>query len=295
MKKRMQKLLVLMAAGAMLTANVAGTAVSAAEVETAAEAGDMSLVEAETAAEAGDTELAEAEGAEAGAADLAEAESEGADGEPDAAAEEESEIETEAVYEEAQTMYMLDDAYVREAPDTGSEAFAVAHRGESITVLGEIGAWYHVRIGGGDEAAENAESAAAEMVADAESVNAEAAADGAVAEAVAEDAENEAAAAADAEPEAASESGDVIEGYVVKKCISADSAEAEAAVEAQEYAVKLAEEEAARAAQAAAQAAQAAPKGRHEVSRQRYDDCDGSGHGYYEIQYSDGTTEISEY
>lgn len=266
MKKRMQRLLILITSGAMLTVNVAGTAVFAAEAETAAEAGTVDLIEAD---------------------------------QTEAATEEETEIETEAVYEEAQTMYMLDDAYVREAPDTGSEALAVAHRGESITVIGEIGAWYHVRIGGEDEAAAEEETGAA-----AEDTGAEgkaAAGDAAEAEgtesvtAAETEASDEESVAAEAEPEAAAESGDVTEGYVAKKCISSDPAEAEAAVEAQEYAVKLAEEEAARAAQAAAQAAQSAPKGRYEVSRQRYDDCDGSGHGYYEIQYSDGTTSISEY
>lgn len=33
----------------------------------------------------------------------------------------------------------------------------------------------------------------------------------------------------------------------------------------------------------------------YEVSRENFDDCDGSGHGYTEIQYSDGSTEIEEY
>lgn len=32
-----------------------------------------------------------------------------------------------------------------------------------------------------------------------------------------------------------------------------------------------------------------------EVSRQAYDDCDGSGHGYYEIIYSDGSVAYEEY
>ena len=32
-----------------------------------------------------------------------------------------------------------------------------------------------------------------------------------------------------------------------------------------------------------------------EVSRQAYDDCDGSGHGYYEITYSDGSVRYEEY
>lgn len=65
-----------------------------------------------------------------------------------------------------------------------------------------------------------------------------------------------------------------------------------------------AEQSAADAAAAAAEAAvraaaEAAASGgdgeRTEVSRQKYDDCDGSGHGYYEITYSDGSTKIEEY
>ena len=35
--------------------------------------------------------------------------------------------------------------------------------------------------------------------------------------------------------------------------------------------------------------------GVYEVSRENYPDCDGSGHGYYEILYSDGSTEYVEY
>ena len=35
--------------------------------------------------------------------------------------------------------------------------------------------------------------------------------------------------------------------------------------------------------------------GRTEVSRTQYPDCDGSGHGYYHVVYSDGTTEDIEY
>lgn len=52
-------------------------------------------------------------------------------------------------------------------------------------------------------------------------------------------------------------------------------------------------EKAAAAAQAAAGSGSSGEK--TEVSRQKYDDCDGSGHGYYEIIYSDGSTEIEEY
>ena len=43
---------------------------------------------------------------------------------------------------------------------------------------------------------------------------------------------------------------------------------------------------------AAAEAAASEPT---EVSRQAYDDCDGSGHGYYEITYSDGSVRYEEY
>ncbi len=35
--------------------------------------------------------------------------------------------------------------------------------------------------------------------------------------------------------------------------------------------------------------------GKTEVSRKKFPDCDGSGHGYYEIKYSDGTTKYEDY
>lgn len=101
------------------------------------------------------------------------------------------------------------------------------------------------------------------------------------------------------------------EGYVVKKYITDSKEEAEAAAKAKQEAeeaaaAQQAAEEAAaqQAAEAAAQqAAQQAQQqsvgstagGKTEVSRQAYDDCDGSGHGYYEITYSDGSTAIEEY
>ncbi len=76
--------------------------------------------------------------------------------------------------------------------------------------------------------------------------------------------------------------------------------------EAKEAAAQAAEAEAQAAAEAAAQAAAqntySAPQntapsggGKTEVSREDYPDCDGSGHGYSEIHYSDGSTEIVEY
>ncbi len=99
---------------------------------------------------------------------------------------------------------------------------------------------------------------------------------------------------------------DDVVGYSVRKCVSEDEQEAIAAVKAEEAAreaIRIAQEEAAR--QAAAQQAAAARSSRgssskggssvYETGRQKFDDCDGSGHGYYEITYSDGSTRYEEY
>ena len=37
------------------------------------------------------------------------------------------------------------------------------------------------------------------------------------------------------------------------------------------------------------------PRGKTVVSRQKVDDCDGSGHGFYIITYSDGSVEYQDY
>ena len=142
-----------------------------------------------------------------------------------------TEPQTEKVLE--QTMYMIDDVYMRGNADAKAAALAVAKRGTEITVLGEEDQWYRVRY-------------------------------------------------------------DDKEGYVMKEYVTDSKEEAEQVVAAQEQAKKA--QEAAEAA-AAAQAAQeqAAPQGRYEVSRQNFDDCDGSGHGYSIIQYSDGSSETVEY
>ena len=97
-------------------------------------------------------------------------------------------------------------------------------------------------------------------------------------------------------------------GYIARSFLSKDKESADAAVKAEEAAKAQAEAEAQAAAAAAAaqqassQASQAssgqsaaAPQEKYEVSRQAYDDCDGSGHGYYEITYSDGSTAREEY
>ena len=94
-------------------------------------------------------------------------------------------------------------------------------------------------------------------------------------------------------------------GYIARSFLSKDKESADAAVKAEEaaQAQAAAEAQAAAAAAAAQQAASqassgqsaAAPQGKYEVSRQAYDDCNGSGHGYYEITYSDGSTAREEY
>lgn len=92
-------------------------------------------------------------------------------------------------------------------------------------------------------------------------------------------------------------------GYIARSFLSKDKESADAAVKAEEAAQAQAAAEAQAAAAAAQQAASqassgqsaAAPQGKYEVSRQAYDDCDGSGHGYYEIIYSDGRTAREEY
>lgn len=140
--------------------------------------------------------------------------------------------ETEA---KEKTMYVSGDVYMREAADKDAKAVTVLATGKEITVLGEEGDWYQVKV-------------------------------------------------------------DDKEGYVVKKYITDSKEEAEAAAKAKQQAAEAAAQQAAeQAAQQASQSAGSTAGGKTEVSRQAYDDCDGSGHGYYEITYSDGSTAIEEY
>ena len=158
-----------------------------------------------------------------------------------------SETQTETAAEteaKEKTMYVSGDVYMREAADKDAKAVTVLATGKEITVLGEEGDWYQVKV-------------------------------------------------------------DDKEGYVVKKYITDSKEEAEAAAKAkqdaedaaaaQQAAEAAAQQAAEQAAQQASQSAGSTAGGKTEVSRQAYDDCDGSGHGYYEITYSDGSTAIEEY
>ncbi len=96
------------------------------------------------------------------------------------------------------------------------------------------------------------------------------------------------------------ENGDIT-GYIFHSYISDDKAKVDELVKAAEEARAAAEAAAAQAAADAAWEAQqsqsqpSAPQEVYEVSRQAYDDCDGSGHGYWEIVYSDGSVSYEDY
>ena len=150
-----------------------------------------------------------------------------------------AETAEEVEFDQPETMYVVNDVYIRAEANGDSEALAVASLGQEIRVIGAAPKWYKV------------------------------------------------------------EQGEVT-GYIARSFLSKDKESADAAVKAEEAAqAQAAAAQQAAAQQAAAQASagqsSAAPQGKYEVSRQAYDDCDGSGHGYYEIIYSDGSTAREEY
>ena len=97
--------------------------------------------------------------------------------------------------------------------------------------------------------------------------------------------------------------GETVEGYVSHLYVTEDKEKVDQLVAEQKAAEEVAAKAAAEAQAAAAAQAQAAAEAQAaaaaqpvtEVSRQAYDDCDGSGHGYYEITYSDGSVGYEEY
>ena len=146
-----------------------------------------------------------------------------------------AETAEEVEFDQPETMYVVNDVYIRAEANGDSEA--LASLGQEIRVIGAAPKWYKV------------------------------------------------------------EQGEVT-GYIARSFLSKDKESADAAVKAEEAAQAQAAAAAAAqqaAAQASAGQSSAAPQGKYEVSRQAYDDCDGSGHGYYEITYSDGSTAREEY
>lgn len=110
---------------------------------------------------------------------------------------------------------------------------------------------------------------------------------------------------------------DEVTGYIYHSYITENKEAADAKVKEEKEAKEAKEKAAAEAAAAQAAAASesssydnssdysyqepsysepaAQPSAPYEVSRQQYDDCDGSGHGYYEITYSDGSVSYENY
>lgn len=89
------------------------------------------------------------------------------------------------------------------------------------------------------------------------------------------------------------------EGENAEGQTDANATQSKEEAEAKAAADKAAQEQAAAAAAAAAAARASSGSGsgggRVEVSREAFPDCDGSGHGYYLITYSDGTTATVNY
>ncbi len=170
----------------------------------------------------------------------------------------ETEQETELILDEPGIMYLLDTVRVHEDAATDSETVGFCDRGRSVSVLGILGEWYHVRL---DDPAEKTE---------------ETEADSAAAPAGAED-----------EDTAQTEEAAVKEGYIFGKLLSDNPEDAEAAVEANNA-------EIARQQAAAAAAASQGGGGVSVVSRRKVADCDGGG-GTIITTYSDGSTSTSRY
>lgn len=201
--------------------------------------------------------------------------------EPAAVSETETEVETEPetelVLDEPGIMYLLDTVKVHAGADTDSETVGFCDRGSSVSVLGILGEWYHVRLD--DPAQKETETEAA---GEEQASSDEAGADVQAADAQAADAEGE---STEQTEEAAKE------GYIFGELLSDDPEAAKAAVEAND--AEIARQQAAAAAAAAA-AAQGGGGGRSVVSRKKIEDCDGGG-GTIITTYSDGSTSTSRY
>lgn len=91
------------------------------------------------------------------------------------------------------------------------------------------------------------------------------------------------------------------EGYVYGEYLTEskeEAAKAEAEAIAKKAAQEAAQKEAAKSSSKKKSSSKSSKKKKakkKEVSRENFDDCDGSGHGYTEIHYSDGSVEIIEY
>ena len=193
----------------------------------------------------------------------------------------ETEQETEQVYEKETVMFLTDTVRVRAAADAESETVAFADRGSAVTVLGEWGDWYHVRLD--NPTPEETENGDASEETEAAGVSEEA-------EAAAEEDESHETEASDAEP--------AKEGYIYGEYLTGVKAEAEQAVEANNAEIRRKEAEAAAAAAAAASSGGSGSSSgskKKVTGTQNVPDCDGSNHGTTITTYSDGSTSTKRY
>ncbi len=179
------------------------------------------------------------------------------------AAETETEAQTEEVYEEAKVMFTLDTLRVREAPDQESETIAFCELGESVSVLGKIGEWYHVRTDDPYREEDTQTDAAEGTQTD-----------------TSEGTDPDAPA-----PE------DIKEGYIAESLLTEVKDEMDHMIEVNEVQKQMNE-----AAAAAAAAAASAPSGggKTVVSRKKIPNCIGDG-GTIVITYSDGSKSKKKY
>lgn len=162
----------------------------------------------------------------------------------------------EKKFEGELTMYASSNVHVREKADQESESLKVLQLGDEATAIGAVPGW--IKVKSGDVTGYVYHSYITENK---EKVD------------VLVQEKREAEAAAQAAAEAAAQAA------------AAQAAAAQAA----------AEEAAAQAWAQQQQQQQQQTQEVYEVSRQQFDDCDGSGHGYYEITYSDGSVAYEEY
>ena len=174
-------------------------------------------------------------------------------------AETETEPETEEVFSEEKIMFVLDTLKVHEGPSAESKTIAYSDLGSSVSVLGQLGDWYHVRL---DDPYEKAQEQGAQT---------EAAQDGTAQTEVKE-----------------TEGAPAKEGYVAVRLLSEDREELERSINANEVQKQM------NAAAAAAAAAAASSGGVSVVSTQKIPNCLGTG-GTIITTYSDGSTSTSSY
>jgi hypothetical protein len=172
-----------------------------------------------------------------------------------------AETTEEIVFEEPLTMYVSENVHIRKEASKESESLKVAQLGDEWKVTSVVPGWFKVENGDISGYAFHKY-----LTEDKEAVDA----------LIQAKKDAEAKAAAEAEAAASYETESQTSTYVPEETAPVQTAPEQTAPE------QTAPEE-------------TTSQEVYEVSREAYDDCDGSGHGYYEITYSDGSVEYEEY